>query len=202
MIEDPKTNIRSLNDIKKVLDGDFVNIQVGYDINEYEVPRKIGDIWEDSNGKKWEQMNGYRTNITKFDDIRDDIRKYRSCPMEVCKVTQYNETRLDAKFKNLMGMCSKCVAKLETKIRAEGKWDEYEKNKLKQNAISHLKDKQSELQDMMNSLDEFHTIRENGKIDRWKGIDPEKVKIDLQESFERFKAKVKTQYSITDEELM
>ena len=196
-----KVKINTLEDVKKVLNGDFVNIRVGYDKQD-DIQRKIGDIWTDVNGTTWQQMNGYRTNVTKFDDIRSDINKYRSCPMETCNVTQYNETRLDKKFKNLMGMCSKCVSKLETKIKVDGGWDEYEKNKLKQNAISYIKDKETELDDMLNALNNFSTIRENGTIDKWSNIDPEVVKKDIVDDFNVFKENVKQQYNITDEELM
>ena len=197
-----RVQINNLNDVKRVLSGDFVNVQIGYGSNEKDIQRKIGETWVGLDGIEWEQMNGYKSKVTKLDYIREEINKYNSCPMEICNVNQYNETRLDKKFRNLMGMCGKCVAKLETKIRVDGNWEEYEKNKVKQNAISYLKDKQTELQDMVNALENFSTIRENGTVDKWSKLDPEQVKKDIIDDFERYKSEVKKQYNITDEEVM
>ena len=47
--------------------------------------------------------------------------------------------KIDQKMKRIHGMCFDCVVDMEHKIRLEGKWDEYEKRKVKENALAWLK---------------------------------------------------------------
>ena len=56
---------KNLQKVQDMLDGSHQSkIQVGY--SKSEQSRKVGDIWTDSDGKEWEQKNGYRTNVTKL----------------------------------------------------------------------------------------------------------------------------------------
>ena len=51
--------------VQDMLDGNYKRkIQVGHERTE--IKREIGERWFDSDGKEWEQKNGYRTNITKL----------------------------------------------------------------------------------------------------------------------------------------
>ena len=50
--------------VQDMLDGNYKNkIQVGY--SKTEQKRKIGERWTDSDGKEWEQKNGYIASIKK-----------------------------------------------------------------------------------------------------------------------------------------
>jgi len=197
-----KIDITKTENLIKIVNNDFKEIKVGYEGREIEEIRKVGDRWTDSKGVMWEQREGYKSKVTKLDDIRNEINKYDKCPKEVCDVNQYNETRLDKKYKNIMGMCKKCSIAFENKLRTEKKWEEYEQNKIKQNVISYIKDKESELDDMIRAMDDFKTIRENGKIDRWTNVDPEQVKKDITDDFYKFKFELMKQYNIIDEDIM
>ena len=197
-----RIDITKNENLIKLINNDYRDIKVGYEKSSDNINRKIGDQWTDSDGYIWEQKDGYISKVTKFDNIRDDIRRYEHCPKETCGVTQYSETRLDIKYRSIMGMCSKCAIDFETKLRAEKKWEEYEINKIKQNVIAYIKDKESELDDMIEALDNFETVRENGKIDKWTNVDPEKVKKDIKDDFYKFKSDLMKQYNITDEEIM
>ena len=56
---------KNLEKVQSYLDGTHQGkIQSGY--TPKEETHKVGDIWTDSDGKKWEQKNGYHTNITKL----------------------------------------------------------------------------------------------------------------------------------------
>ncbi len=46
----------------------------GYE-KEAEKKREVGERWVDSEGKEWEQKEGYITNITKMDDVREYLKK-------------------------------------------------------------------------------------------------------------------------------
>ena len=56
---------KNLQKVQDMLDGKGTGkIQVGY--STVEETRKVGDRWFDSEGREWEQKNGYRTNVTKL----------------------------------------------------------------------------------------------------------------------------------------
>ena len=50
-------------------------------------------------------------------------------------------------------MCVDCVAEFETKLRIEGKWEEYERNKIKENIRSFIKDTEQQVQEEKERLD-------------------------------------------------
>ena len=54
--------------VQDMLDGNYKNkIQVGY--SKPEQKREIGERWTDSDGKEWEQKNGYIASIKKTPNI-------------------------------------------------------------------------------------------------------------------------------------
>ena len=56
---------KNLQRVQDMLDDKHESkIQVGYSTAEQ--THKVGDRWTDSDGREWEQKNGYRTNITKL----------------------------------------------------------------------------------------------------------------------------------------
>ena len=56
---------KNLQKVQDMLDGRGTGkIQVGY--STVEETRNVGDRWFDSEGREWEQKNGYRTNVTKL----------------------------------------------------------------------------------------------------------------------------------------
>ena len=60
-----KKQSKNLQKVSDMLDGTYGGkIQSGYTPTEEK--HEMGDIWTDSDGKKWEQKNGYRVNITKL----------------------------------------------------------------------------------------------------------------------------------------
>ena len=60
-----KKHSKNLQKVQDMLDGRHESkIISGY--MPTEETHKVGDIWTDSDGKKWEQKNGYRVNITKL----------------------------------------------------------------------------------------------------------------------------------------
>ena len=70
---------KNLAKVQDMLDGNVqTKIQSGY--TPTTVTHKIGDIWTDSDGVEWEQMNGYRSKSTKinvgiFSKVCDDCKK-------------------------------------------------------------------------------------------------------------------------------
>ena len=60
-----KKQSKNLQKVSDMLDGTYGGkIQSGY--TPTEETHKVGDRWFDSDGREWEQKNGYRTNVTKL----------------------------------------------------------------------------------------------------------------------------------------
>ena len=56
---------KNLQKVQDMLDGNSTRkLQVGYSTAEER--HEVGDRWFDSDGKEWEQKDGYRTNVTKL----------------------------------------------------------------------------------------------------------------------------------------
>ncbi len=87
----------------------------------------------------------------------------------------------DKTFYNLHKKCFNCIIEFETKLRQEGKWDEYQ-NKIHNDEIDKLIEEckfwlENELKESNKSF-----ITEDGVMENWIGDNKEKIKINIQES--------------------
>lgn len=184
--------IDSIEDVKQLLKGEHTSqtaIQVGYDGEiEEKTTRKIGDRWKDSDGNEWEQKDGYSIKLGK--EWQQELHKYLTtfpnCRKEVCTCTM--PKRVDEKMRMIHGMCLDCVTEMEHKIRLEGKWEEYEKSKLKENAISWLDEAEKDKNVIAEELSRAEFVNSFGDVEKWDG---NKTKEDLlnkiEEEFKRFR---------------
>ena len=70
---------KNLSRIQDMVDGHYkTRIQSGY-IGEKQVDRKVGDVWTDSDGVKWEQKNGYRSKIKTTPDVGIFDKQCKDC---------------------------------------------------------------------------------------------------------------------------
>ena len=74
--------------------------------------------------------------ISPLTDIMKEARMPWFCPE--CKKTM--KIKLDDKMWRLYGHCFDCQVKIETKLRATGKFEEWEKNRIKENKKAYVKD--------------------------------------------------------------
>lgn len=148
---------------------------------EAEPKRKEGERWTDKEGKEWEVKNGVRQAVTKLDTAKTPYW----CPL--CNKPMNH--KFDIKFWRIRGMCMDCVAKEETKIRKEGKWNEYQRKVMLRNYIAEVKDKIDELQSYYDSFSkpEYLLMDEQEKrvlmTERW-NINEEQVKADILKDIE------------------
>jgi len=161
---------RKINEVMKKTDERIV---VGWR-PELAEKRQEGDVWEDLDGKKWTVKNGIKQNVTKLDLAKTPW----FCPE--CQKSMSH--KLDTKFWNIRGKCMDCVVKEETEIRRQGKWEEYETKKMKENYIASLRDKISELQDYHDTISSPSFVHADSEkilmIETW-NVDIEKIKADL-----------------------
>ena len=113
-------------------------IQSGY--MPTEETHKVGDTWTDSDGKKWEQKNGYRVNITKLAkagvaDNCSDCGKFISKKWDK-----------DVYFWN--GRCYYCQIDFEAELKGTGKFDEWKEaqdKRIKEGYIERFEKENEEL---------------------------------------------------------
>lgn len=165
--------IDNLNDVKKLLAGEHDSqnkVTVGYDGEKKEetITRKIGDRWFDEDGNEWEQKNGYKVKLGKEwqQELHDYLNTFPNCRKENC--TCMFPKKIDEKMRRIHGMCFDCVVEMEHKIRLEGKWDEYEKRKVKENALAWLKEAEKDKDAIANELSRLEFTNDFGDNEKWK----------------------------------
>jgi len=165
---------KDLSRIRNIIEkryGDATSIQTGY--SKQEVEHVEGDEWEEG-GKKWTIKNGIKQTITKFDALKQASKFPLKCP---CCGNHFQLTDLNKKMYHIHGTCFNCVTEMETKLKLEGKYEEYERNIMNLNKNQHLTNFEGVLDEYVNSLGDS-TFAENGDKEKWIGgsIDYEYVK--------------------------
>ena len=164
--------------------GDKTVTQAGY-TKEY-TERKEGDVWEE-NGKQWTIKNGLKQTITRLDNIKKSLMLPLTCPN--CGKPVKNNT-LNKKMWPIHKMCFDCVIVMETKLKREGKFEEYERNMTRRGIETYIKELEDALLELSLSTTEDESIvTESGDIEHWVGgnIDKQKIIQDLQEYVQKLK---------------
>jgi len=185
--------IDSVDDVKKLLSGQHESqnkVQVGFvaDKKEDSQSRQVGEKWFDSEGNEWEQKNGYKIKLGKVwqQELHEYLNSFPNCPKDSC--TCGMPKKLDEKMRKIHGMCFDCVVKMEHKIRIEGKWDEYEKRKLKENAIAWLSEAERDKNLIVEELSRLEFTNEFGDLEKWDTkINKEELLNKIEKEFEEFK---------------
>lgn len=184
--------IDSIDDVKKLLNNQHEsqnNIQVGYNGEIVDTPiRKVGDRWTDSDGNEWEQKEGYSINLGKEwqQELHSYLNSFPKCPKETCTCTMPKQ--MDQKMKSIHGMCFDCVVEMEHKIRLEGRWDEYERQKVKENALAWLAEAERDKNAIAEELSKVEFANSFGDVEKWNtGTTKEELLKKIEEEFQRFK---------------
>jgi len=151
---------------------------------EADKKREVGERWVDSDGKEWEQKEGYKVNISKFDDLREYLKQITTCSSKECKTIQYSKA--DKKTVVRTGMCVDCLRKYEQELKNDGTYPFYEDYKITNNKLSWLRDFKQKCEDSLKAIKtEFEMVTEDGRIEKWQWqVDIEKVKNDLKSDIE------------------
>jgi len=157
--------------------------QIGY--SKTQVNHKEGDIW-DENGKQWTIKNGIKQTVTRFDKLKESIHLPLTCPK--CNKAMKNHY-LNKKMWPIHKICFDCVIDMETKLKREGKYEEYAHNLIKQGVKVHIKDLEDVLLELALTESNEGFVTEAGDIEKWagKGIDKQKIAQDLQEYIQKLK---------------
>ncbi len=147
--------------------GDRTQIQTGWELNKDD--HKEGDDWEE-NGKKWTIKSGIKQTVTKLDEIKKLVILPLSCPScgQLMKVHE-----IEKKMWAIHKKCFDCVLKVETKLKAEGKWEEYQADMMNENKNAELDDLEKALDEWIVDKDTF--VSESGEVETWGGGDKKAI---------------------------
>ena len=107
---------RNLQKVQDMLDDKRERkIQSGYIPTEE--THKVGDIWTDSDGKKWEQKDGFRVNHTKLAN-KGIAEQCSDCSCYIIKPW-------DKEIFKFNGRCYYCQIDFEAELKGTGKFDEW-----------------------------------------------------------------------------
>jgi len=124
--------------------------------------------------------------ISRLSDIMKEARMPWFCP----KCKKVMKKRLDNKFYMKLGHCFDCQVTIENKLRIQGKYEEWEKNKIRKNKISFIKDqiqaitewKEMKSPEFYNNVGVDYPELEKEKWD----VDMKKVHKEADEAIEKF----------------
>jgi len=176
-----KRDIQRARNIITGKTGDKTQVQSGYEkkIEDH----KEGDVWEEG-GKNWTIKNGIKQTITKLDAIKKMASLPFTCP-KCGKPMKLHD--LNKKMYKIHSMCFDCVIDMESEIKRQGKWDEYQKNLINLNKNASLEDFEKAVDSWFEEKGESF-VSENGEVEDWSGGDKSKVYEEIKKNLEKLKA--------------
>jgi hypothetical protein len=161
--------------------GEKTQVLSGYEKNEED--HVEGDVWVDQWGKKWTIKRGIKQSVTKMDGIKSMVHLPLTCPScgSVMKVNDLNK-----KMFAIHSKCFDCVIVEETRMKSEGKWEEYERSQMNKNVKTSLEEFESALDSWYNEKDTF--ITEAGDLETWSGGDKSKVYQEIKDNLQKIKS--------------
>jgi len=174
---------------KKVIDtvfgrDDNTQKTFGYE-GEESKKRTIGEIWTDSSGVTWEQKDGFKTTVSKLDDVRQYLSSLKECKGTDCQTKIFS--KIDKKVIIKTGMCLDCLQKYEMQLKIDGTYPFYEDYKMTRNKLAYARELKQRYEAALDGIkDTIEFVNERGEIETWKWeIEPEKVKEDLQNDIQQ-----------------
>lgn len=176
-----KKDVTRMRNLVKGKTGAKVGSSIGY--SKKQEFHKEGDVWEED-GRTWTIQDGIKQNITKHDKAKQAHLMPLLCPN--CNTLMKN--RNDKSFYKIHKMCFECVVIFESKLKREGKWEEYQQN-IKNKEIDGMIE---DFKTFMNAkLEESSKgfVSEDGDVERWIGkVDKEKAQEHIKEAVEYLEA--------------
>ena len=131
------------------------------------------------------QVPGEKEKNAKLEDRKNrkeksDILASARMPLFCSECNKIMKKRLDNKMWMLHKHCFDCQIEFENKLRVEGKYEEWEKEKMIANAKAYIQEVKNELDDYVISLEADNILYETGPTsvakEKWDKVDTKKVK--------------------------
>ena len=157
---------------------------------------EVGDVWEetDNHGNTYvvEQRDGFRIRKTKnsdiFQSIRDELQAFPKCRKDTC--TCVGTHHLDQQMRKIHGMCFDCVIEMEHELKNTGTYEEYERNKIHENALAWLRDAERDVELLKQAYTQTQQFVSNseGITETWSAkMTPEEFENTIQKEWDKFK---------------
>ena len=165
---------------------------MGYSKETERQNQALNDILSGNETEK-RVMVGYKSKekekgdiIPKMTEIMQDVRM----PLFCKECNKVMKKRLDDKMWRLYGHCFDCQIKIENKLRIEGKYEEWEKEKIKQNKIAFIKDQMQTIEEWkdMKAPEWYNQVRVNYpemEKEKW-SVDTTHIKLMAEEALEEY----------------
>ena len=141
--------------------GEKTTVGVGY-TKHIDTDHNEGDTWEED-GRTWTIRNGIKENITKLDKF-----KKTAIPLFCPSCKHVMDKQLDPYYYKSYGSCLGCRTEFETKLKIEGKWEDYIKEIHNKEIDQTIEEYKNFMEDMFSeSNDSF--VTEAGDIQKWVG---------------------------------
>jgi len=179
-----RKDVERMRNLIKGKTGESAELQVGY--TSKQETHKEGDIWEEG-GKKWIIKDGIKQTYTKLDKVKKEAILPLFCPC----CGNLMKKRNDSKMYKIHKMCFDCVIDMEHQLRIDGKYEEYERAIVANNAESYLDDLE---QYLLEAINESNTqfVSERGEVERWKGgIDSKMFLSEMRTNFIKHRQNIK-----------
>ena len=168
--------------------GSSASSQVGHVKKEEE--HKEGDIWEEQD-KEWTIKNGIKQSHTKLDKIKATIRMPLTCPC----CNNRMKGRLDTKMYSIHTKCHSCVIEMESKLKRDGKYEQYVIDFVSKNLQSHIDEAEQFIMEFAESKASKY-ITEAGDIEETVGdINKTSIIAEWRRELEEMREKIKANQS-------
>jgi hypothetical protein len=201
-----KNKLQNIKAVQQMLDGTHkfqtkkvVGFSNASSVANKNKKRNIGEVWEEVDpltniSYMYEQRDGYRVkkskNTNTLQAVRDELNTFTNCRHETCACKQPNH--LDVKMRSIHGMCFGCVIEMEHDLKKQGKYQEYEQAKIRENALAWLRSAERDVELLKEVYTQASTFVSNteGQTENWSAkMTPEEFESTIQQQFNQFKEK-------------
>ena len=96
--------------------------------------------------------------------------------------------RLDEKMRAIHGMCFDCVIEMEHKLKIQGKYKEYEREKMKKNALAWLDEAERDKNLIADELSKAEFVNSFGDVEKWNvNTTKEELLKKIEDEFQKFR---------------
>tara|TARA_R110001592_G_C13034297_1_gene738696 strand:- start:76 stop:585 length:510 start_codon:yes stop_codon:yes gene_type:complete len=147
---------KNIEKVQDMLDGNFKHkIQVGtHIVEDIHANRKVGDRWFDSDGKEWEQKQGYRSSIKNTPEVGlGDNCSNEDCGKLILKKWDKDTYKAD-------GRCYHCQLNYELDLQFDKpiRWFAYRR-------LKDFRNQKSIEKEMVQWVEEFEKMRNQNPFD-------------------------------------
>jgi len=199
-----KNKLQNIKAVQEMIDGThkfqtkkIIGFSDAESTSKKNAKHDIGEIWEEFDSVSGvtyviEQRDGFRVKKPKnsevFQEIRDELRIFKNCQKEKC--TCIAPKSIDEKMRKVHNMCFDCVIEMEHDLRKDGKYTEYEQEKIQANALAWLASAEQDMKLLKTAYTQAMEFvsSTNGDVEHWSAkMTKEEFEEKIEVDFAKFK---------------